>query len=131
MGKSEGLNQSKFRKRRNKKSKTSASSIVFGICIVFFVMLYIYAFVKATGINVPRFLSFQKQMEEAKYVDKVEVAEGIEGTVVAKEVSNHISKKEQEQGACIVRCETATGIQEIPMEDFLVLALGASIDMEY
>lgn len=38
---------------------------------------------------------------------------------------------QQKQEYCTIRCETATGIQEMPLEDFLILALSANIDMQY
>ena len=116
MGKSGVLNKSKLRKRSNKKNNTSASLIVFGISIFLFVMLYVYAFIRATGIKIP-------QIEHMRMDTEIENVK-IEDIVYT---SNAITN----QPSCIIRCETASGIQEIPLEDFLVLALGASIDMEY
>ena len=141
MGKSEGLNQSKFRKRRNKKSKTSASSIVFGICIFLFVMLYVYAFIRATGMKIPQIKNMRNDAEvenvkiediEKEDINKEEInREDIIIVDEPQERSVYTSNAIANQPSCIIRCETTSGIQEIPMEDFLVLALGASIDMEY
>lgn len=103
MGKSGGLNQSKLRKRSNKKNKTSASLVVFGICIFLFVMLYVYAFIRATGMKIPQIEHMRKDTK----IENIKIQD------------------------CIIRCETVAGVQEIPLEDFLVQALGASIDMEY
>ena len=106
MGKSGGLNQSKLRKRSNKKNKPSAFLVVFGICIFLFVVLYVYAFIRATGMKIP-------QIEHMRKDAKIE------------------NIKIQKIQDCIIRCKTVAGVQEIPLEDFLVQALGASIDMEY
>ena len=112
MGKSR--NSKLFKKRKKIHRKRKAEALVL-IMTVAFIFLYILAFIKATGIRVPKFP--YKNME--RKVENVEM------------VSAHIFEREKKKESCIIRCETVAGVQEIPLEDFLVQALGASIDMEY
>lgn len=93
-----GRNSYQMKYKKRKRSRGSAALL--RISIVFFVLLYAYAFVRATGIKTTSIRT-----------------SGI-GTG-------------KEENIRIIRCETETGVSEVPLEDFLVLALSANIDMEY
>lgn len=104
-----------------KMNQTNALCGLFGISLFLFGVLYVLAFIKATGIKMPQMEYVRKNMEmEAPST----VDESKEGFV-------YTSNSKENQPTYIIRCETAAGVQEIPLEDFLVQALGASIDMEY
>ena len=112
MGKSRN---SKLFKKRKKICRKRKPDIFVLIMAVTFIFLYIFAFIKATDIRVPKFP--YRNLE--RKVEKVET------------VSAHIFESEKKRESCIICCKTAAGVQEIPLEEFLVLALGANIDMEY
>ena len=103
---------------RNKsyvKRKKTSNFFVF-LMMVLFIILYMYAFMKATGIEISNFYCSDK-------VSKVEKLEEIQAVEAIEKI--------EERETYIIRCETVAGVQEVPLEDFLVLALGANIDMGY
>lgn len=87
------------------------------LSVIFFAIMYVYAFVKATGIK-------NVSVKDVKNMETQELQE-------LPEVPAKSTRAAKEQEYCTIRCETAAGVQEIPMEDFLVQALAASIDMQY
>lgn len=112
---------------RYRENKRRISNRILWLGIVIFGILYIYAFVKAAGIDNVRLTGMKKVVRHVGEENgRINHTEG-----ELKEVQVNSLFTAQDHGYCLIHCDTAMGIQEIPLEDFLVLALGANIDMQY